>query len=129
MIKIERSALEELFQALYLAWPNEGCGFVAGKGDVATKVYPVRNVLASPVAYRMDGEAQVAAWYEMEERGERPIAIYHSHPQGRAYPSETDIAEATFDLPYVIVALSPAPKVRAFRLENAEIHEISVKIE
>lgn len=112
-----------------MAWPNEGCGFLAGEMDVATAIYPVCNVLVSPVAYKMAGDDQVAAWYEMEERGKRPLAIYHSHPHGHAYPSETDMKEATYDLPYIIVALSPTPEIRAFRLKNDKMDEIDIKIE
>ena len=57
------------------------------------------------------------------------VAIYHSHPRTRAYPSSTDVAKATYpDASYMIVSLQdPAiPEIRAFRILEGRVSEGTV---
>ncbi len=87
------------------ALPNEACGFLAGRSNVVTRVYPVENALQSPTAYRMDPVSQILAMRAIDEAGLDLIGIYHSHPQGPLAPSPTDLREAAYpDVRYVICA-------------------------
>ena len=67
----------------------------------------------------MDDEEQHKIVTMADERGLEIVAIYHSHPATRAYPSATDQAFAQwFDPSYVIISLADPerPDVRAFRI-------------
>jgi len=67
--------------------PYEACGMVAGREGQSAHVFPIPNELRSPTRYRMEPRAQLAAFEAMDEHGWELLAIYHSHPQGRAYPA------------------------------------------
>ncbi len=110
--------------------PEEACGLVAGKNGVATKIYPVPNALQSEVRFRMDPQAQVLAFLEIEKMGWELEAIYHSHPQGPPVPSQTDIAEAAYpDAAYLIWSpLGERWDCRAFLIQRQEVKEILISV-
>jgi proteasome lid subunit RPN8/RPN11 len=76
--------------------PEEACGLAVGKDHLVTRIYPIENILHSPVSFRMQPQQQVDAILEMEQAGCDLMVIYHSHPAGPPVPSSTDIALATF---------------------------------
>jgi proteasome lid subunit RPN8/RPN11 len=119
VLRIRRHAYEAMLQHLRAVYPEEGCGLLGGTGDEACRHIAVPNALRSPAAFRMAPAAQIAAFMMLEDAGERPLAFYHSHPQGPALPSRRDIVEAAYpDVVMLIVALPYAerPDVRAFRI-------------
>jgi proteasome lid subunit RPN8/RPN11 len=76
--------------------PLEACGLVAGREDRSHKVFPISNILHSPIRFKMDPQEQLNALLSIEADGWDLLAIYHSHPAGPAYPSPTDISEAAY---------------------------------
>jgi len=110
--------------------PNECCGLLLGRQGRVERVIRGTNIDHSPVTYNMDPQELFRAHREMEEEGLDLIAIYHSHPRTRAYPSSTDIAKATYpDSFYMIVSLADhgmAPEVRAFRIAEGRVSEGTV---
>jgi proteasome lid subunit RPN8/RPN11 len=107
--------------------PNECCGIISGKDGVAAQLYRMKNALASPFRYEMDGKEVLALLRELDPRGEEFLVIYHSHTHTEAYPSPTDVllARGWPDSYYVLVSLmdADAPSVRAFRIIEGEITE------
>lgn len=102
------------------ALPDEACGLIGGKGDVALSCYPVRNVAANPrsgfVGHPGD---QREALCRIEEAGQRLLAVYHSHPRTSPVPSRADLAEApSLDVLMLIVGLMrpAAPQIRVYRI-------------
>lgn len=75
---------------------EEACGIVAGIDRTSCAVFPVSNMLHSPVKFRMDPEEQLKVFLEMEKHNWQLLAIYHSHLRGPEGPSATDIAEAYY---------------------------------
>jgi proteasome lid subunit RPN8/RPN11 len=75
---------------------EEACGFVAGVEKSSLEVYPVTNILHSPVRFRMDPEQQLECLIQIEKNQWDLLAIYHSHPPGFDGPSQTDVAEAYY---------------------------------
>lgn len=71
--------------------PNECCGLLAGheNGRVTLAIRLV-NELNSPIAFRSDPHSMLAAMRNIDERGLRWLAVYHSHPRGRPVPSRRD---------------------------------------
>lgn len=110
--------------------PNECCGLLLGRQGRVERVIRGTNIDHSPVTYNMDPQELFRVHREMEEEGLDLIAIYHSHPRTRAYPSSTDIAKATYpDSFYMIVSLGDhgaAPEVRAFRIAEGRVNEGTV---
>lgn len=109
--------------------PIEACGVLSGKAGVVTRCYPVGNKARSSTRYEMEPEDQLRVMTEIDNRGEDLIAIYHSHPDSPAYPSQTDIRLAYYpDSYYVIVSLAGAePEVRAFKISSGAVSEIGIQ--
>lgn len=76
--------------------PEEACGLVAGIHRQSMGIFPVENILHSPVRFRMDPQEQVNTLNLIEQNGWELLAIYHSHPAGPEEPSPTDIAELAY---------------------------------
>ncbi len=106
------------------ASPEECCGLVGGRNRLAQKVYPLKNVSSDPLtAYEAAPEDLFRAQREMRERGERLLAIYHSHPRAsEPMPSPTDVRLAYYPsaVCFIIGLSGDAPVLRAFRLYERE---------
>ena len=105
--------------------PHECCGLIGGTEQGKSKtIYRMRNLAANPlVTYEAAPEELFAAQRSMRERGEKLIAIYHSHPRAVIpEPSATDVRLAYYpSAVYLIVGLgNDEPCVRAFRINERE---------
>lgn len=109
--------------------PEEACGLVGGEGIHALRLYPVENMLHSPVAYEMEPLQQIRAMLAIENAGLELTAIIHSHPEGPARPSLTDVGQAYYpESAHIIISLADRerPVVRAFMIRDGVIDEIDV---
>ena len=115
--------------------PLEACGLLAGclqRGELrSTAVFPVANSLASPVRYRMEPTAQLAALNAIDDGGWQLAAIYHSHPLGPDFPSETDIREASYpDAVYLIWSgRSGAWRCRGFSIQPGQVQRVRLLVQ
>ena len=121
-------------------YPNEMCGIVAGSaepaaGGLATRWYPARNELASPLRYSIASEDKLRIFLEIDDADEVVWAIVHSHVRSPAVPSMTDVGLAQWpETLYVLVSLAedeadPAtgePSLRAWRIVEGESYEVAV---
>jgi proteasome lid subunit RPN8/RPN11 len=110
--------------------PEEACGLLAGKGQQVVEIYPVPNILHSPMRYRMDPAYQLRVFLDIEESGLELTGIYHTHPRGPNYPSETDIAEAYYP-ESIYVILCPQANgwlPRGFIINTPAVKEIPLVI-
>ena len=109
-LTLSRAVLDEMLAHVAGLWPEEACGLVGGRDGRAVRLYPVENTRHSPVAFEMDPLQQINAMLAMEAEGLELIAIYHSHPDGPARPSATDVANAYYpDAVQLIISLATAP--------------------
>lgn len=132
VLHIKRPLYQAMIAHLQARYPLEACGILAGTTHHISHVYPVNNILTSPVAYEMDPQQQLEAMVDLEARGWEMSALFHSHPTGPERPSPTDIAQAYYpDCVYVIVSLAnlEEPVVRGFRIENGRYHEVVISVE
>ena len=109
--------------------PLEACGILAGASGRVRGTYRLRNTSASPrTNYLADPEQQLKAFQDAEARGLELLAIYHSHPESPAYPSETDVALAYYpEARHVVISLAgPRPEVRCFAIKSGKIQEESI---
>jgi proteasome lid subunit RPN8/RPN11 len=76
--------------------PEEGCGLLGGHDSVATRVFPIENVLHSQTRFRMHPVQQVQAIHTMLDADMELVGIFHSHPEGPAGISMPDIQEVAY---------------------------------
>ncbi len=97
------------------ARPRECCGFLLGTRDgedrVALEARRAENRRADEpnLGFLIAPEDYLAAQLEAERRGWDVVGFYHSHPGGRARPSERDRSHALPGCSYVIMGLPAAP--------------------
>ena len=109
--------------------PLEACGLLAGKNDRVEKVLPVRNEAQSPVRYVMDPYEQLKAFSWIESQDLDLLGIFHSHPTGPETASVTDIAEAAYEVVYLIWSLSGGIwKARGFNIEHGQALDVPLVI-
>ncbi len=113
--------------------PDEACGVVAGPAgsDRPVRFVAMANAERSPTFYRFDSMEQLRVWREMDERGEEPVVIYHSHTATEAYPSRTDISYAAYpDAHYVLVSTRDPDEIelRSYRIVDGGVTEEEVRV-
>jgi proteasome lid subunit RPN8/RPN11 len=125
-LKLRQGDWDQMREHVQQALPEEACGLLGGKNDISQVVYKIANELKSPVRFRMNAHDQIQALLQIEESGLDLLAIYHSHPAGPAYPSQTDLGELTYpDVPYLIWHLQDGQwSCRAFSLKKNYFSEI-----
>ncbi len=133
MLRIDRTTHEAIVKHARRDHPDEACGVVAGAegSDRATRFVEMTNAERSPTFYRFDSGEQLQVWREMDERGEQPVIIYHSHTATEAYPSRTDVSYACEpDAHYVLVSTreEEATEFRSFRIVGGEVREEPVEV-
>lgn len=111
-------------------YPQEVCGLIAGRDGRGVAIYPGHNVSPTPeTAFELDTET-LARQIALEDQGLALVAIYHSHPQGPAAPSATDITRAFYpDAVQIICSLAQpaAPELRAFRIVQGRVWEVGLR--
>ena len=112
MLKIFKSAYDEIRRHGEQTYPHECCGVLLGRidgdGRVVTSAAPCGNTRTdSPHnRYDIDPKELVRIQREGRERDEDILGFYHSHPDHPAKWSETDLAEAHwFGCSYVITSV------------------------
>ena len=116
------------------AYPLEGCGLLIGESgsDVVERFVPIRNEAESSRIYRLDGQQYAKAALRADAEGLDIIGVMHSHTHTAAYPSPTDVAEASKPLipptwHWVIVTLGWGyPELHSYRILDNGIAEEQV---
>jgi len=129
-VKIHRSIIKQMIQHAQADAPIEACGYLAGKDDIITAVFRLKNVDNSPEHFSFEPAEQFAAVRQMRAAGLRLRAVYHSHPATPARPSQEDIRLANDPLlSYVIVSLaSGQTDVKSFRIRDGQATVESLNI-
>lgn len=111
--------------------PNESCAILFGNEDKGKynveKILLAQNIEHSPVNFTISAEERLKADKMERELKLKIIGIFHSHPDSKAYPSNTD--KKFMDLnPVVWIIFSGISKeFRAYVLDS-EIIEIPIEI-
>ena len=129
MLTITAEALQAMIAHAQADYPNEACGYLAGRGGAVVRAVPMRNVDASPTSYTMDPLEQLTVQKGLRQEGLDHAGIYHSHVATEAYPSRRDVANALAiqelcRVPYWLVTLKDQrPRVRAFTVLDGHVQE------
>ncbi|MDZ5623394.1 M67 family metallopeptidase [Nocardioides sp. HM23] len=117
--------------------PVEACGIVAGPegSDRPERFIEMVNAAGSPTFYEYDSTDLLQLYREMDQRGEEPMVIYHSHSATEAYPSVTDINLASEPgAHYVLVGTrehgnNEGPvEFRSYRIVDGQVTEEEVAV-
>jgi proteasome lid subunit RPN8/RPN11 len=146
---LARAHVDELFRELRGAFPNEACGYLAGKDALVSRVLPIGNIAGTEDVARMSGQLvsdfpapttgfvmdprdQLRALRGVDDAGEDVLAIYHTHPHSRPYPSERDVRYATERSYALYVLLSEhagRPDLHAYVIrDDGAVEEVPVEV-
>ncbi len=105
--------------------PNESCAILYGKGEIVSDIFLARNIEESPVNFTISNEELLKAYSLAEEKKLDVIGIFHSHPQSKAYPSNTDKKFMESNPVIWVIYSGIDESFRAFYLDS-EIIEIPI---
>ncbi|WP_419919871.1 Mov34/MPN/PAD-1 family protein [Candidatus Poriferisocius sp.] len=136
MLRLTAEVYAEVVAHALSGLPHEACGLLAAPvgAEQVTRFFPMRNAARSSRIYRFDEVEHLRAERTADAEGLALVAVMHSHTHTTAYPSPTDVHDASaFDpfgaLLYVIVSLKdPEPALRCYRILNGAIAEEPVAV-
>ncbi len=133
MLTIPRELYDKVVAHARRDHPDEACGVLAGPAgsDRPERFIAMLNAERSPTFYRFDSAEQFRVWREMDERGEEPVVIYHSHTATEAYPSRTDVSYASEpQAHYVLVSTrdEASTEFRSYRIADGRVREEPVTV-
>ncbi len=133
MLVITQEIVDAIWAHARRDHPDEACGVVAGPegSDRPERSIPMLNAARSPTFYEFDSMDLLRLYREMDDRGEEPVVIYHSHTATEAFPSRTDVSYASEPgAHYVLVSTrDPADlEFRSFRILDGAVTEEEVKV-
>ena len=130
---IKREIYEELLRHCLKEPAKEVCGILAGREKRIGRIFPLVNISDNPkFCYVIDSREPLKLFKELRTQNLEMVAIYHSHVDAQAYPSQRDIEMASYpESSYIIVSLSDpkSPVARSFRIVDGKISEEELVIE
>ena len=112
--------------------PNESCAILFGTDDKeevkVEKVFLTKNIDQSPVNFTISAEQRLEADKMERELRLKIIGIFHSHPDSKAYPSNTDKKFMELNPEVWIIFSGISKDFKAYVLEP-EILEIPIESE
>jgi proteasome lid subunit RPN8/RPN11 len=110
--------------------PRECCGILIGSAATISESARARNLAEGTTRFLIDPQDHVSALRRVRRTGLDVVGFYHSHPQSRAYPSETDVAESGYaGMMHLIVGVADgAPEARLFVIAGPTIEEVPLLV-
>lgn len=105
-LSVSSKVIDSLLRHAVSVHPKECCGILFGEPDAIVSARGADNVHPEPVAhFEIDPRALIEAHRSARGGGPSVAGYYHSHPNGRADPSQADRRHAAGDgLVWAIVA-------------------------
>jgi proteasome lid subunit RPN8/RPN11 len=131
MLQIPATIHDDMIDHAREGFPLEVCGILGGTGDSVSAIYHMTNTDASNEHFMMDPKEQFAVIKDLRAKDLAMLAIYHSHPETPARPSEEDIKLAlTPDVSYLIISLmdAAAPDLKSFKISTGIVRKEEIEI-
>jgi proteasome lid subunit RPN8/RPN11 len=132
-IIIKRSDLNKIIEHSRLVFPIEACGVLLGTKENGPKtvvmVFPARNILESETSYQINPQDQLDIFMKADELSLEVLGYYHSHPNWRAQPSETDKHRANQPSSSYLIYSNVDDEVRSFQWDGVEFRTEELKVE
>ena len=128
-IAFDRHLIDQMRSHVIDCLPDEACGLIGGSGIIGSLIIPITNILHSPTQFSMDPIELLRALQNLQLHNLDLLAIFHSHPSGPTFPSQTDIEN--FLYPGSAVAIwSPAAndwQLSVFWIDNGQFRQIGLQ--
>lgn len=124
MLKLPKAIHDDIIAHAREGFPLEVCGILGGNGGAVSEIFRMTNTDESNEHFMMEPKEQFAVVKALRAKGLSMTAIYHSHPESPARPSEEDIRLAlTPGVSYVIASLMTpeTPVLKSFRIEKGVV--------
>ena len=129
MLTLNRSTWLEILAEAWRVYPLEACGLLLGPDDGPVdhpidRFVPIVNEAQSSRVFTLSPMGYMKAERLADDLGLQVVGVVHSHTHTSAYPSPTDVAEATKPLVpptwhWAIVSLAWGyPELRSFRVHG-----------
>ncbi|NIM25015.1 MAG: peptidase [Nitrososphaeria archaeon] len=109
--------------------PNESCAILFGteNENIANveKIFLTKNIEESPLNFTISPEQRLEADKIERETGLKIVAIFHSHPNSEAEPSNTDRKFMELNPEVWIIFSGISKQFRSFTLEKEILIEIN----
>jgi [CysO sulfur-carrier protein]-S-L-cysteine hydrolase len=131
VLRIARAAYEAMIAQALEARPYEACGILGGRDGLVSEIFAAENAARyTAISYEIGGKDLLRIFRALDDRDLDLLGIYHSHPFTRAYPSDTDVRLAAYDVPYVIVSVRDefAPYAKAFAIRDGAVSEVAIDV-
>jgi proteasome lid subunit RPN8/RPN11 len=133
-MRIGRDLIDEIIAHSREAYPVKGaepreecCGLIGGRDGEMTSIHRARNAAESWLRFEVHPTDQLRIMEQLEADGEELAAIYHSHTESAAEPSQTDInlARPWPGVLWLICSLEDhdEPVVRGFWISDGKVEE------
>ncbi len=133
VLRIASRVVGDVLAEAWRVYPHEACGLLlapAGRGAAGTvdAFVAVDNVALSSRVFELDPRGFMRAERFADNHGLEVVGVMHSHTHTAAYPSATDITEATKPLVppswhWLIVSLGfDTPEMRSFAVDPSPGH-------
>jgi len=131
MLNIPVSIHDDLIAHAREGFPLEVCGILGGTYDTVSAIYRMTNTDASNEHFMMEPQEQFRVVKDLRAKGLSMLAIYHSHPETPARPSQEDIKLAlTPMVSYVIISLADPsdPDVKSYKIHSGNVEPEPIEI-
>lgn len=132
MLRIRYGVLADILAHATRELPHEACGYLAAGADgLVSRHYEMTNTDKAADHFSMEPREQFAAVKDMRAQGLAMRAVYHTHPETPARPSDEDIRLAYDpDISHVIISLvDQEPDVKAFRIRNGKVESETIEVD
>ena len=128
-IKLKQSILEKIKDHAHKDSPLEACGYLGGKQNLISAIYPITNLDQSTEHFTFDPKEQFSVLKKARKQGHKLLAIYHSHPVSAPYMSKEDMRLAYDpEITYFIYSLLKN-EIKAFQANRGkQFNEISIEV-
>jgi [CysO sulfur-carrier protein]-S-L-cysteine hydrolase len=131
MLAIRKAVLDAIIDHARAGRPHEACGYLAELDGTIVSFFPLKNADGSSEHFSFDPAEQFTVVRAIRAERLTPAAVFHSHPETPARPSQEDIRLARDPtISYVIVSLAGSkPVVKSFRIRDSQVtpEEIEVR--
>jgi proteasome lid subunit RPN8/RPN11 len=128
VITIVQRVLDDIRAHAQEESPRECCGMLIGSADRIVDSVRAVNLESGTTRFRIDPRDHIRAIRDARSRQLDIIGFYHSHPRSRAYPSETDVAEAGYaGVLHLIAGVNErgAHEARLFTIDGQVVTELT----
>jgi proteasome lid subunit RPN8/RPN11 len=100
----DEATARTMTDAVRAAYPAEACGLLVGSGDDVKHAVPLENVASDPRRAYLIAPADLARVHGAAvQEGLEIVGVFHSHPDGQARLSASDLAQGQRGWLYVVV--------------------------